>query len=114
MNRLGALHHVGGEALAVSQIFLDDVFGVQGFNAVNGLKKFVLLLQWAFKAIPQPLFVQQVDHTDAAALRLVGVGGSDPPACGSDPSCSPLLLHGLVEQAVVGHRHVGCGCQAKP
>ena len=114
MNRLGALHHVGGEALAVSQIFLDDVFGVQGRNAINGLKKFVLLLKWAFKAIPQPLFVQQVDHTDATALRLVGVGGADSTACGSDPSCSPLLLHGLVEQAVVGHRHVGCGCQAKP
>ena len=37
-----------------------------------------------------------------------------PPACGSNPSCSPLLLHGLVEQAVVRHRHVRRGCQAKP
>ena len=75
----------------------------------NNLKKFVLLLKWAFEAIPQPLFVQQVDHTDAAALRLIGVGGADSTACSSNPSCSPLLLHGLVEQAVVGHRHVGRG-----
>ena len=114
MNRLGALHHVGCEALAVFQIFLDDVFSVQGSNAVNGLKKFVLLLQWAFKAFAQPLFVQEVDDADATALRLVGVGGADSAACGSNPACPPLLLHRQIEQAVVRHRHVGRGCQAKP
>ena len=68
VNGTGALHHMGGQTLAVAQVFLDDSVSIQGLDAVNGFQQLVLFLERTFQTLPQALFVQQVDHTDPAAL----------------------------------------------
>jgi hypothetical protein len=84
---------------------------IEGLDAVDRLQQLILFLEGALKTFPQPCFIQQVDHTDAAALGFIGIGGSDAAASGADPPVAALLLHRQIQQAVIRHGHVGRGGQ---
>ena len=111
VDRADAVDHVGGQALAVGGVFGDHRLAIEGFDPVDPLEQQVLLRQGAGEAVPQPVLIEQVDDADAVAFGLVGVGGTDTPAGGADAAIAPALLHRLIEQAVVGHGHVGRGGQ---
>ena len=68
----------------------------------------------AFKAVTQTCFVEKIDDPYAASLRFIRVGGTDAPSRGADASIAALLLHRLVEQAVVGHGHMRRGGELQP
>ena len=109
MDGPGAVHHVGGQALAVADVFGHDAVEIQRFEAVELLQNLVLLGQGAGEAIAQQRLIEDVEDANAVALRLIGVGGANAPAGGADAPIAPLLFHRQVEQPVVWHGHVGRG-----
>ena len=114
VNLAGAVHHMGGQPFAVGQIFTDHRFSIERFHAVDSLQKLILLIQWAFEAVAQTCFVEKIDDPNAASLRFIRVGRTDAPSRGADAAIAALLLHRLVEQAVVGHGHMRRGGELQP
>ena len=102
---------MGGQALAVGHVFGHNRIEIEGFDAVDLLQDLVLLGQRTSQTLPQTRLVQDVDYPDPVALGLVRVGGADAATGGPDPLVSATLLHRLIQQAVVGHGHVGRGRQ---
>ena len=107
VDRARAIHHMGGESLAIAGVFGDHRLGIEGIEAVDLLQEVVLLGQWAQQPVPQPFGIEQVDHADAVALRFVRVGGADAAAGGADAAVAAALFHRLIQQAVIGHGHMG-------
>ncbi len=110
----GAVDHMGGQPAAVVEVLADHRVGIQGLHRVDRLEQLILLLQRPFQTLPEPLLVQKIDHPDPAALGLVGIGGADAAPGGADPTGTALLLHRLIQQAVIGHRHVSRRGQLQP
>ena len=109
-----AVHHMGCQPLAVLEVFGNHLLGVEGIHLIDGLQELILFLKRTFKAIPEPLFIEQIDHPDAASLRFVGISRTDAPAGGADSALTPLPFHRLIKQAVVRHRDVSCRSELKP
>ena len=107
MDGPGAVDHMGRKPLAIGHVLADHGIEVELLEAVELLEDFVLLSQGTSKTIPQPGFIKDVEDPDAVPLRLVGIGGANAPTGGADAAVAAALFHRLVEQAVVGHGHVG-------
>ena len=107
MDGPGAVDHMGRQPLAIGHVLGDHGIEVEGLEAVELLQDFILLSQRTSKPIPKPGFIQDVEDPDAVALRFIGIGGANAPTGGADAAIAAALFHRLVEQAVVGHGHVG-------
>ena len=60
------------------------------------------------------VLIKQVNHAQAAALGLVGVGRANATARGTNPRFSALLLHRLIKQTVIRQGHMGGGSHLQP
>ena len=107
VDRARAIHHMGSESLAIAGVLGDHRLGIERIEAVDLLQEVVLLGQRAQQPVAQPFGVEQVDHTDTVAIRLVRIGGADAAAGGADAAVAAALFHRLIQQAVIRHGHMG-------
>ena len=109
MDGAGAIHHMAGEAAAVVGVFSNHLLGIEGVNAIELLELQVFRSQWPLQSLAQQLLIEQIDHAQTTALGLVGIGGADATAGGANALVTALLLHRLIQQAVIRERHMGGG-----
>ena len=109
MDGAGAIHHMAGEAAAVVGVFGNHLLGIEGLKAIQLLQLQVFRSDRPLQTLAQQLLIEQVDHAQTTALSLIGIGGADATAGGANALVAALLLHRLIEQAVIRERHVGGG-----
>ena len=100
---------VGADPLGVGEQPVDHLIGVNGTSVVDLHQGLVLAAQGGLDLLTQDGLVEEVLHTDADPVDLVGVGRTNSASGGTDPALAQESLSDPVHRLVVGSDDVGVG-----
>ena len=106
--------HVRPHPLAVGQVVVGDLPGVDAAPVVDLGQHLVLVPQGELELLPEDAGIEQVLDPDADPGDLVAVGRADAPAGGADLRVAEEPLADLIQRPVVGHDQVRVGADEQP
>ena len=101
--------HIGAELFSVTEIIVQHGFIVEAFHAIELFQKHILLGHIVFQFFRKCFLVHEVAHTDADAVDLICIAGSDAVLCGADFMASLPCFFCFIETDMVREYHLGTG-----